>query len=97
MLSPKDAKAFCDLAGVSTEVVVSVGRQSFKDKLLITHQGFSGPAMLQISSYWQAGEKLRVDWAPGAEVLLPMLASPGGARRGHGPAEAAPGIAHALG
>ena len=78
VLSPKDAKAFCDLAGVSTEVVVSAGRQSFKDKLLITHQGFSGPAILQISSYWQTGEKLRVDWAPNAEVLLPMLASPAG-------------------
>ncbi len=78
VLSPKDAKAFCDLTGVSTDVVISIGRQSFQDKLLITHQGFSGPAILQISSYWQAGEKVRVDWAPGKEVLTPMLASAAG-------------------
>jgi predicted Rossmann fold flavoprotein len=71
-LSAADAKRFCDLAGVSTEVVASVGRQSFREKMLITHHGFSGPAILQISSYWQPGEKVTLDLAPEQEVFLPL-------------------------
>jgi predicted Rossmann fold flavoprotein len=47
--------------------------------LLITHHGFSGPAMLQISSYWKAGEKVALDWAPGGQVFGGLLAE--GARR----------------
>ncbi len=71
-LSAADAKRFCDLAGLSTEVVASVGRQSFREKMLITHHGFSGPAILQISSYWQPGEKVTLDLAPEQEVFLPL-------------------------
>jgi len=71
-LSAADAKRYCDLAGVSTEVVASVGRQSFREKMLITHHGFSGPAILQISSYWQPGEKVTLDLAPEQEVFLPL-------------------------
>jgi predicted Rossmann fold flavoprotein len=71
-LNAADAKRFCDLAGVSTEVVASVGRQSFREKMLITHHGFSGPAILQISSYWQPGEKVTLDLAPEQQVFLPL-------------------------
>jgi hypothetical protein len=74
-----DTKRFCDLTGVSTEVVASVGKQSFREKLLITHHGFSGPAILQISSYWRAGEKVKLDWAPEKKVFASLLDS--GARR----------------
>ncbi len=78
-LNTADTKRFCDLAGISTEVVASIGKQSFREKLLITHHGFSGPAILQISSYWKPGEKVTLDWAPDAKVFEHLLAS--GARR----------------
>jgi predicted Rossmann fold flavoprotein len=78
-LNAVDTKRFCDLTGLSTEVVASIGKQSFREKLLITHHGFSGPAMLQISSYWKAGEKVALDWAPGVQVFGGLLAE--GARR----------------
>ena len=78
-LNPVDTKRFCDLTGVSTEVVAGIGKQSFREKMLITHHGFSGPAMLQISSYWRAGEKVTLDWAPDGPVFGRLLAE--GARR----------------
>jgi hypothetical protein len=86
-LNPVDAKHFCDLAGIATEAVASIGKQSFREKLLITHYGFSGPAILQISSYWQPGEKVTLDLAPEQQVFAPLLAS--GARRDAVAAEAA--------
>jgi predicted Rossmann fold flavoprotein len=61
---PEDAAHFCDLAGVSTEVVASTGGQSFREKMLITHRGLSGPAILQISSYWHPGTAITLDLAP---------------------------------
>ena len=51
---------------------------AFRENLLITHRGLSGPAVLQISSYWQPGKSLSFDLAPGLEVFTPMLASPAG-------------------
>jgi predicted Rossmann fold flavoprotein len=67
------------LAGVSTEVIAQAGAAEFREKLLVTHRGLSGPAILQASSYWQAGTPLLVDFAPDADVLQPMVAN--GARR----------------
>ena len=67
------------LAGVSTEVIAQAGAAEFREKLLVTHRGLSGPAILQASSYWQAGTPLLVDFAPDANVLQPMVAN--GARR----------------
>ena len=64
MLNKDDAAHFCDLAGVSAEVVASIGPQSFREKMLITHRGLSGPAILQISSYWKPGEAVALDLAP---------------------------------
>ncbi len=49
-------KHYCDLAGVSAEVIASTNGQSFREKMLITHRGLSGPAILQISSYWEKGQ-----------------------------------------
>jgi predicted Rossmann fold flavoprotein len=59
-----DLKNYMDLAGVSTEVVASAGSGRFREKLLFTHRGISGPAVLQVSSYWQPGEKVEIDLAP---------------------------------
>ncbi len=62
----EDRKNYCDLAGVSAEVVTSIGRQRFREKMLVTHRGLSGPAILQISSYWQKPHPVTIDLAPGA-------------------------------
>jgi predicted Rossmann fold flavoprotein len=68
VLGEKDRARYCDLAGVSTEVIVAADHQSFREKMLITHRGLSGPAILQISSYWSEGEAIRLDLAPGHDV-----------------------------
>ena len=59
---------FCDLAGISADVIASTDGHSFREKMLITHRGLSGPAVLQISSYWKAGETIRIDLAPDRNV-----------------------------
>ena len=61
--------AWTELAGVSAEVEVKCGKANFREKMLVTHWGLSGPAILQASSYWRNGEELMVDLAPGAKVL----------------------------
>ncbi|WP_350017215.1 NAD(P)/FAD-dependent oxidoreductase [Rhodanobacter sp. IGA1.0] len=68
-LSGKHQEHYQDLAGVALPVVESrVGRQSFRAGLLFTHRGISGPAILQISSYWQPGDDLRIDLLPDNDV-----------------------------
>jgi hypothetical protein len=64
----EDRRHYSDLAGVSAEVVASVGEHSFREKMLITHRGLSGPAILQISSYWNKPHPVAIDLAPGREV-----------------------------
>jgi predicted Rossmann fold flavoprotein len=63
-------KRWCDLAGVSTEVVASTsgGKQTFLEKMLFTHRGLSGPAILQISSYWDGKGPVTIDLAPGVDL-----------------------------
>jgi predicted Rossmann fold flavoprotein len=56
------------LSGVSVDAIVACGRDSFRENILFTHRGLSGPAILQISSYWEKGESLSIDLAPGLEV-----------------------------
>jgi predicted Rossmann fold flavoprotein len=60
---------FRDLSGVSVEASVSCGKTRFGEALLFTHRGLSGPAILQISSYWRAGEDIVIDMAPERDVL----------------------------
>jgi predicted Rossmann fold flavoprotein len=69
VLNDEDRARFCDLAGVSADVVASCGDQSFGEGMLITHRGLSGPAILQISSYWEKPEAIRIDLAPGRDVV----------------------------
>ncbi|HEV2234314.1 MAG TPA: NAD(P)/FAD-dependent oxidoreductase [Terriglobia bacterium] len=68
VLGERDQARYCDLTGVSAEVVASTGHQSFREMMLITHRGLSGPAILQISSYWKKGEPIRIDLAPDRNV-----------------------------
>ena len=55
---------FKSLSGVSAEVVVRGGKAAFREAALFTHRGLSGPAMLQISSYWRHGQAIDVDFLP---------------------------------
>jgi predicted Rossmann fold flavoprotein len=68
VLAGTDQKAYCDLAGVSAEIIASANGASFREKMLITHRGLSGPAILQASSYWNRGEPITLDLAPDREV-----------------------------
>ena len=70
---------FGDLTGVSVDAVVSFGKTSFDEALLFTHRGLSGPAILQISSYWRDGHDIVVDMAPAVDVLARLKQS----RRDH--------------
>lgn len=57
------------LAGISVEATVAVGRDSFRDALLFTHRGLSGPAILQVSSLWLPGQLVTIDLAPGSDLV----------------------------
>ena len=85
-LEAADRDRWCDLSGSSAEVLATLGTPAlrpdvragrlprFQEKLLITHRGLSGPATLQISSFWESGTHLHFDLAPGRKVLEPTLA-----------------------
>jgi len=76
VLGKEDQARYCDLTGVSAEVVASTDRQSFREKMLITHRGLSGPAILQISSYWTKGAPIRIDLAPNRNVTQSLRDAP---------------------
>jgi predicted Rossmann fold flavoprotein len=72
VFATKDHSNYCDLTGLSAEVIASTSKQSFREKMLITHRGLSGPAILQISSYWNPGEFISIDLAPGHDATKPI-------------------------
>ena len=78
LFDASDRKRWCELAGVSLAVTASIGRERFTEKMLITHHGLSGPAILQLSSYWRKPQAVVIDLAPSKEVITPMLAQSGG-------------------
>ncbi|WP_409521443.1 NAD(P)/FAD-dependent oxidoreductase [Novosphingobium sp.] len=61
---PGQEALFRDLSGVSTEVVARCGKAAFREAALFTHRGLSGPAILQVSSYWQRGETVTTQFLP---------------------------------
>ncbi len=82
VFAPEDHDRWCDLSGLSAEVIASsTGAKRpgakpaprFREKMLITHRGLSGPAILQVSSYWQPGQPIELDLAPGANPLSPLF------------------------
>ncbi len=83
VFAPEDCRRWCDLAGVSAEVIARAESAAndrrrpvpaFREKLLITHRGLSGPAVLQASSYWRPGSAVRFDLAPEREVFAALRA-----------------------
>jgi predicted Rossmann fold flavoprotein len=79
VFSERDCKRWCDLAGVSTEVVASTPgtKQTFRENMLFTHRGISGPAILQISSYWDGKAPIHLDLALDRDLSADLRA------RGH--------------
>ncbi len=66
-LSGRHAAQLCDLSGLALPVSAHCNGRSFRNAMLITHRGVSGPAILQISSYWQPGDALHLDLLPGLD------------------------------
>ena len=71
-LQPSDKEQFAALSGIAVPCIVSNNRQQFKENVLFTHRGLSGPAILQISSYWLTGEVIEINLLPdfNLEILL---------------------------
>lgn len=65
---PEEWTEFTGLSGISIEAVVSFEKQSFRENLLVTHRGLSGPAILQISSYWEPGKPLQINLLPDVDL-----------------------------
>ena len=72
VLSAEDRARYCNLTGVAVDVVASADHNHFREKMLITHRGLSGPAILQISSYWKPGGAIRIDLAPEREITAAL-------------------------
>jgi predicted Rossmann fold flavoprotein len=72
-----DRARYGELAGVSARVAASAGARSFRGAMLFTHRGLSGPAILQISTYWNLHEAIVIDLAPGATILRALRESTG--------------------
>ena len=67
-LSPGDLKTFRELSGISMNTVVSCKGTEFRGDILFTHRGLSGPAILNISSYWENGDEIRINLLPDTDV-----------------------------
>jgi predicted Rossmann fold flavoprotein len=65
---PMTLERLAPLAGVATDAEISCGRTTFAEAMLFTHRGVSGPAILQISSYWREGDEIRIALLPGVDV-----------------------------
>jgi predicted Rossmann fold flavoprotein len=64
----QEGRAFAEISGVSLDADVRCGRASFRENVLFTHRGLSGPAILQISSFWKPGDPIVVDALPGSDL-----------------------------
>ncbi|NMH59868.1 NAD(P)/FAD-dependent oxidoreductase [Alteromonas sp. MYP5] len=69
-LHDKDKQVFADLSGIAVDVAAGNQRNSFTEAMLFTHRGLSGPAMLQISSYWEPGEAIDVSLLAAAQAEI---------------------------
>lgn len=66
---PEELEFYKNLSGVSLPAIAACGKVSFRENILFTHRGLSGPAILQISSYWREGQSISLDLAPGIDAL----------------------------
>ena len=68
IFSPKDLKIFGELSGISIDGIIKCNKIEFRGSILFTHRGLSGPAILQISSYWKEGDMIVIDLLPGIDM-----------------------------
>jgi predicted Rossmann fold flavoprotein len=74
IFSPVDKKIFSELSGISIDAAIKCNDVKFRGKLLITHKGLSGPAILQVSSYWKEGDAIVIDLLPEIDIFSIFLA-----------------------
>lgn len=67
-LQPEDKQRFETLSGIAINSIVKTGRTEFKENILFTHRGLSGPAILQISSYWKPGNEITINLLPTTDL-----------------------------
>ena len=72
-LQPEEKARFSELSGVSVNCMVSHQNMSFRENILFTHRGLSGPAILQISSYWKPGDEITINLLPELNILEILL------------------------
>lgn len=75
-LHKKELDTFGSLSGVSFDAIVSCNNISFNESVLFTHKGLSGPAILQVSSYWEGGDEIEIDIIPGIDIELEIKNNP---------------------
>lgn len=75
-----DGKKYADLAGISIDGIVSSGKQIFRENILFTHRGLSGPAIIQISNYWRKIDAVSIDLLPETDVAEMLTANRNGRR-----------------
>lgn len=71
-LQPEELVHYATLSGIAVDATASIGSQHFREGLLFTHRGLSGPAVLQISSYWKQGEAVTIDLLPGTALAAAL-------------------------
>jgi predicted Rossmann fold flavoprotein len=71
----KTLERLAPLSGVALDAVVQHGKTRFREGMLFTHRGLSGPSILQISSFWREGDEIRIDMAPGVDALAALKAA----------------------
>lgn len=68
-LAPQEKEQLSPLSGIAVDSIVGNQRMEFRENILFTHRGLSGPAILQISSYWQPGESININFLPDCDLL----------------------------
>jgi predicted Rossmann fold flavoprotein len=68
-LQPHDKEKFAPLSGIAVASIVNNERNQFNENILFTHRGLSGPAILQLSSYWRPGEFININLLPDIDIL----------------------------
>ncbi len=71
----QDMRPFLELAGIATEVIASASKQAFREAALLTHRGLSGPAILQVSTYWRKGGSIDLEFAPDIDIAAKLKAA----------------------
>jgi predicted Rossmann fold flavoprotein len=72
-LSEAQLQTLSPLSGIAVEAVMRTDKQAFREGMLFTHRGLSGPAALQISSYWKAGQPITIQMAPDIDIAAFLL------------------------